>query len=89
LSTRTRTAADVWTEKEFQATVLELARLMGWHAQTHWSERHSAAGWPDLTLCRGARLLFLELKTQKGKLSFAQREWLDDLETVAMSNPGV
>ena len=50
---------------------------------------HSAAGWPDLTLCRGARLLFLELKTQKGKLSFAQREWLDDLETVAMSNPGV
>jgi len=31
---------------------------------------------PDLILCKPPRLIFAELKTEKGQLSDHQREWL-------------
>lgn len=72
-------AADVrLTEKQFQGQVVALARLLGWRVQFHWSERHSPAGWPDLTLWRvpdgerPGRFLLAELKADGGKLTKAQ-----------------
>ena len=67
------------TEAQLQATILEAA---GWHKwlvyHTHDSRR-SAAGYPDLTLARGTRLVFAELKSAKGKVTHAQQAWLDAL----------
>lgn len=64
------------TEKTFMAQVIRLARLFGWrHYHTHDSRR-SAAGFPDLVLVRGPRLIFAELKTDTGKLSLDQQAWL-------------
>jgi hypothetical protein len=64
------------TEREFQAQVLDLARICGWSvyhpALSKWSER----GWPDLALCRPPRLVFAELKRENGKPSMDQRRWL-------------
>ena len=37
------------------------------------------AGYPDLTMVRGNRLLFAELKSEKGEVSKEQRRWLDAL----------
>lgn len=72
------------TEKAFQAQVVALASYLGWtHYHTHDSRR-SPAGFPDLVLVKaGEPVLFVELKTDVGKLTPAQRYWialLDDAE---------
>lgn len=68
------------TEKQFQGQVVELAKIRHWdvyHAQlAKWSEK----GWPDLTLMRPPRLVFAELKSEKGKTTERQRYWLEHLE---------
>jgi hypothetical protein len=65
------TAVDM-TERELTAQVVELATLLGWSRYHTWRSKHSAAGFPDETLWRD-RVVFLELKTAKGKLSLDQR----------------
>ena len=83
--------SELISEKELQRTVVELARLHGWMVfgvleQREYSKRLSK-GFPDLVLCRANRfsstllpdLHFWELKSQKGVISPAQREWLDAL----------
>jgi hypothetical protein len=70
------------TEKQFQQQILDLARLMGWKVYFTWNSVHSPAGFPDLAMVRGARLIFAELKTDTGKVTPAQTEWLDALKTV-------
>jgi VRR-NUC domain len=74
------------TEREFQRQVVDLARILGWdfiyHAQlAKWSEK----GWPDLVLVRvrDHRLVFAELKTDKGKLTPRQEEVLAMLRAVS------
>ena len=64
------------TELAWQAQVVELARTLGWRCYHTHNSQHSAAGFPDLTLARGERLLFAELKTTKGRTTAAQEEWL-------------
>lgn len=72
-------------EKDFQASVLELARLRGWrrHAERParsekgWSTAiQGDPGWPDLVLVRPPRLVIVELKTATGRLAPEQEHWL-------------
>lgn len=65
------------TEKQFQQRVLDLAALKGWKAYHTHDSRRSQPGWPDLVLIRGQRGIFAELKTDTGRVSAAQQEWLD------------
>jgi hypothetical protein len=65
------------TEKEWQAQVLELAGLLGWATYHPWLSIHSPRGWPDLALVRPPRLLLVELKSEKGKVTPAQQHWLE------------
>ena len=44
------------------------------------------AGFPDLVLVRDGRLLFVEAKSAKGKLSEAQQQWLNSLSGAAMGS---
>ena len=46
-------------------------------------------GFPDLVLIRDGSLLFVECKSEKGKPSVEQREWLQALSKVAYSSPRV
>jgi VRR-NUC domain len=71
------------TEKEWQAQLVELARLYGWRCYHTLRSQGSEAGFPDLVLVRPPQLVFAELKTDKGRLSPAQKEWLADLEQVS------
>ena len=82
-------------EASFQSTILELARLYGWHVhhtravQTrpgYWATPlQGVAGFPDLVLAKSptARhrggVIFAELKTATGRLSDTQKEWLERL----------
>lgn len=63
------------TEKEFQSQVLTLAHLQSWLCYHTFDSRRSAAGFPDLTLVR-ERVVFIELKTDTGKLSASQEHWI-------------
>lgn len=71
------------TEKAFQSKVVDLARLTGWHVFHPYDMRRSEPGWPDLTLVRGPRLVFAELKTATGKLSSPQIAVLGMLQRTA------
>lgn len=77
------------TEQAFLQQTIDLARLFGWKvchfrpAQTEKGWRTSItgdAGFPDLVLVRGNRLILAELKAGKGKLTEAQKEWLEALK---------
>lgn len=70
------------SEKEFQAAVIRYAELRGYRVYHTHDSRRSAAGFPDLVLVKHGRLVFAELKTEKGRLSKAQEEWLDALGNV-------
>jgi hypothetical protein len=73
------------SEKDLQRAVLELAALLGWRAYHTHDSRRSHRGFPDLTLVRGDRLVFAELKSAAGRMRPEQDEWLEALGHV----PGV
>lgn len=65
------------TEREFLRMVAELARLLGWRVYHPWLSIRSERGWPDVALCRPPRLILAELKTDRGRVTPSQAEWLD------------
>lgn len=74
------------TEKQFESQVKELAKMFGWLYYHTWGSFHSPAGFPDCVLVRGNRLIFAELKAEKGKVAPAQQEWLDALGNLVNSS---
>jgi hypothetical protein len=69
-----------FTEDVLQSSVIEMATWFKWrHYHTHDSRR-SAAGFPDLVLVRPPDVIYVELKSDKGRLSPEQTAWLQDLE---------
>lgn len=78
------TRIEPFTEDALLSAVLELAHLRNWlvyHVRN--SKRgivQGDVGFPDLVLCRGGMLLFVELKAGKLQPAPAQRKWLDALE---------
>ena len=73
------------TEKALQQAVVEAAGYYKWLVYHTYDSRRSAPGFPDLCLVKGERLYFIEVKTEKGKLSEHQLVWLEALRVV----PGV
>lgn len=76
--------ADTMLEDELQSRVLQLASPLGWRSYHTHDSRRSPGGFPDLCLVHGraARLIFSELKREKGRYQPGQREWLADLAAV-------
>lgn len=67
------------TEAQLQDAIIACARALRWLVYHTHDSRHSAAGFPDLTLVRGRRLLFVELKKATGDTTAAQRAWMQAL----------
>lgn len=78
------------SERQFQQQVIELARLLGYRVahfrpalrqSGRWATPVAAdgAGFPDLVLVGRGRILFIELKSQRGQLTPAQKLWRDAL----------
>jgi hypothetical protein len=76
------------TEKVWLAQVRGLARALGWRVYHTFLSKWSEYGFPDLTLVRTGtterppRLIFVELKSENGRVSPKQQEWLDLLRSV-------
>ena len=73
------------SEREFQASVLDLARITGWLAYHTHNSRHSEKGFPDLCLVRDNACIMAELKSASGKVTAAQEAWLTALDAI----PGI
>ncbi len=67
------------SEKKFMARVRKLASDLGWLDYHTHDSRRSEAGFPDLVLVR-ERVVYVELKTNKGRLTAAQKDWIDRLK---------
>lgn len=68
------------TEASFQKTVIDMARVLGWSCFHPRYSIGSDAGYPDLTMVHPTHgALWLELKTRRGRISDAQRAWIDRL----------
>lgn len=80
------------TEAEWQATIIDLAHLHGWTVAHFRPARTSDGGWrtpvaadgkgfPDLVLARpGSHPLFIEVKTDTGRVRPEQTVWLRALD---------
>ena len=71
------------SEKDFQQQVVTMAHALGWKTYHTLYSIKSALGYPDLTMVstRQHRIIFAELKTEKGKISPNQAAWLEALRT--------
>lgn len=76
-------ALDGIPEAEWQTTVEDLARVYGWRVYHTRDSRGSEPGFPDLVLVRPPRLIFAELKRERGRVSPTQQSWLQALDAVA------
>lgn len=72
------------TEKQWHELVVRLATYCQWTHMHVYDSRRSDPGWPDLVLCRPPELIFAELKTDRGRVTAAQQEWLDRLAACGM-----
>jgi len=81
------------SEAELKAAVRRMALLNGWlvYEQAQSKARRpvkgSPSGYPDLTLARYGRVLWIETKTDTNSLSDRQREWFRHLPYDAEHRP--
>src|SRR5262245_37343528 len=77
------------TEAELLTQVIQFAKLLGWRV-AHFRAGRTLHGWrtavqgdgagyPDLLLVRRDRVVWAELKSQRGVLSDEQQAWIDAL----------
>lgn len=79
--------AETLTESAWQSQVVGVARQFGWeafHAPDNRPGRNGrvqavAPGWPDLVLLGHSRALFVELKSQTGRVRPEQTQTLERL----------
>lgn len=79
-------------ESEWQSTVERIAQFNGWRFFHAPDNKPSArghvqkvvAGFPDLVLVKGSRLIFAELKRETGKTSPEQDAWLSDISATGV-----
>lgn len=67
-------------EKEFQQSIIDLAKATGWYVYHTYDSRRCTPGFPDLVLIKPPTLLFREIKTETGRLTDAQKKWLSMLD---------
>mgnify|MGYP001558575185 CR=1 FL=1 len=78
--------ARTMTESQLQRSVIEMARTFGWRIhhcrpgmdrKGRWATPiQGDAGFVDLILLRGGRAMAVELKSERGRLTWQQEEWL-------------
>lgn len=67
------------TERRFSQQVVDYATLMRWRVYRTHNSRHSPAGFPDLVLVRRPRVVWAELKSERGRATKEQLAWIGEL----------
>lgn len=73
--------AKAMSERQLQDQIIELAKRMGWLSFHDYDSRRSTPGFPDLVLVhpKQKRVIWRELKSEKGVTSSEQKVWLSSL----------
>ncbi len=66
-------------ERDFLEQVRHLAKQFQWFCYHTHDSRRSEPGFPDLVLCKPPELIVVELKTAVGRVTPAQKQWLEGL----------
>lgn len=72
----------ITTEKQWQEEVRRLAKDFGWRYYHQFMSMKSPSGYPDITLIRGTRCIWAELKMPDKHPTPAQQDWLEALRQV-------
>ncbi len=78
-----RLADRALSEREWQTEIVATAEAAGWWVWCDQDSRRNKAGLPDLLLVRRPRLVWAELKSERGTLRPAQVEFFNRLRGVA------
>lgn len=70
------------SENDLQTTIIGAADLGGWMVFHDNDSRRNRAGFPDLVLLRPPELIFVELKSARGRVSAEQVLWIEQLGQV-------
>ena len=90
--------AAAMSEDDLLASVIDLAHALGWlchHTRPAWTAKgyrtpvQGDNGFVDLVLSSWRRVIFAEVKSEKGKLSEDQESWLAALGDAANEQLGV
>jgi len=73
--------ARAMSEEDLARNVIDAALKLGWLVKRDptWRPTCATPGYPDLTMARKGRLLFVELKREGKDPTDAQRVWLEAL----------
>lgn len=69
------------SEKQWQWLVVNLATSLGYLAYHTFDSRRSNPGFPDLVLVGNGKVIYAELKTEKGRVRPEQKKWLKALKS--------
>ena len=71
------------TEADLREQIRTLAHLYGWLMYFTQDSRRSPAGFPDLVLAHPeqGRIIYAELKSEKGRVTTHQAEWIEALKS--------
>src|SRR6266487_3366273 len=88
---RTARNLPLMSEAQLQRTILDAAKIYGWLCYHTFDSRRCTPGFPDLVLCKNTvkqasgnvaqGLIFVELKSQRGRLRREQRVWITALRS--------
>lgn len=74
------TLASLVTEAQFQSALLEMGERLKWMCYHVYDSRRSVPGFPDIVAVHpDYGVVFLELKTVKGRVKPEQQRWIDTL----------
>lgn len=76
--------AAAMSERDLQDQVVAIAKTCGWLCYHTHNSRRSTPGFPDLCMVRKRRVIFAELKTEKGKVTADQGRWLIELHAAGV-----
>ena len=75
------------SEADFQEALVEYAEMWGWLVWHDNDSRRNDAGFPDLVMVKGGKIIFAELKRQKRyTIKPKQLEWIEALGLAAGPN---
>jgi hypothetical protein len=72
------------SEADFQKQVLELCKHLGLLTYHTYDSRRSQPGFPDLVIVGRDHMLYRELKTDTGRVSAEQIQWLEALRRLGV-----
>ena len=79
---------DILSEKDLQEQILAEAETYNWLVFHDNDSRRNNAGFPDLVLVKGGKIIFAELKreSKRAKLSDEQDVWIAELKRASSKN---